>query len=767
MADDSKFSENTDEYRIDKDRYRVFIEDVADGFYETDLRGNFKFFNNAMCRIFGYAEDEIRNHNYREFMDRKNAGIAFERFNKIYKDGRADTDISWEIIRKDGERRFLEISVSLITDDRGQKLGFRGIARDITEKFLARQALKESEQRALSQYRASRHAESRYRALLDFIPDPLIVFNLDSTCSYMNPAFTEVFGWTQEELGGRRIPFVPDFLKEQTRQGIRHLFRDKAVHGIETRRLTKDGRLLDILLDAAVVYGENNEPKGQIAIFRNVTAEKRAARTNQMLFRISGALPRFRVLDELLEFIIKEVQESIAAEGASVILIDEEKKEFFFRVATYDDRKTGRILKEIRFPLDKGVAGYVYRTGQPLIVPDTSQSPFFLSTVDERSGYQTRNMLDVPIRTQERMIGVICAVNKKQGSFDLSDAELLSAIAATVALPVENTRIAEELSRSYKEVRAMNRAKERVIHHLSHELKTPLSVLDASLELLNKKCSDSSRNRILERARRNLDRILEMQYEIEDILRERTYRVHRMLSSLLDACTDELEVFLECEMQDSGCRIGEILEIVRHRIRELFGPHDAVSQDIRISHFVEETVRTLGPCFAHRQIDFRVRIPESQALISIPPDVLAKITEGLIRNAVENTPDGGLIEVGVRIAEQGPELEVRDFGVGITEESQRLVFENIFTTRETLQYSSRKPYDFNAGGKGLDLLRMKIFSERYHFTIRMTSQRCGFIPQDSDNCPGKTVQCSHCRATEDCLCSGGTTMRVCFSFSPV
>jgi PAS domain S-box-containing protein len=626
MPDDVIFTENTEEYRIDKDRYRVFIEDAADGFYETDLRGNFKFFNNALCRIFGYSADEIRNHNYREFMDRKNAGIAFERFNGIYQSGRSATDISWEIIRKDGERRFLEISSGLITDDSGQKLGFRGIARDIT-------------------------------------------------------------------------------------------------------------------------------------------AEKRAARTNQMLFRISGALPRFRILDELLEFIIKEVQEIIAAEGASVILIDEEKKEFFFRVATYDDRKTGKILKEIRFPLDKGVAGYVYRTGQPLIVPDTSQSPFFLSTVDERSGYQTRNMLDVPVQNQEQMIGVLCAVNKKQGSFDLADVEILSAIAATVALPIENTRIAEELSRSYKEVRTLNRAKERVIHHLSHELKTPLSVLDASLELLNKKCSDISRNRILERARRNLDRILEMQYEIEDILRERTYRVYRMLSSLLDACTDELEVFFECEMQDRVCCIEDVLEIVRHRVRELFGPRDAVCQEIRISHFVEETIRSLVPCFAHRQIDFRVLIPESHARISIPPDVLAKITEGLIRNAVENTPDGGRIEVSVPSGKQGIELEVRDFGVGITEESQRFVFENIFTTRETLQYSSRKPYDFNAGGKGLDLLRMKIFSERYHFNIRMTSKRCRFIPNDSDNCPGKTQHCTHCRTQEDCLNSGGTTMRVCFSFS--
>jgi len=55
--------------RIREDRYRVLIEDVADGFYEVDLQGNFRFFNNSLCRIFGYDRDEIQGHNFREFMD--------------------------------------------------------------------------------------------------------------------------------------------------------------------------------------------------------------------------------------------------------------------------------------------------------------------------------------------------------------------------------------------------------------------------------------------------------------------------------------------------------------------------------------------------------------------------------------------------------------------------------------------------------------------------------------------------------------------------
>ena len=116
--DDSKLQR--EETKVREDRYRVLIEDVADGFYEVDLNGNFKFFNDALCRIFGYPAEEIRDRNFREFMNDENAGIAFEAFNSIYRAGEGVVDISWEIVRKDGEERHLEISANLIKNEHGQ-----------------------------------------------------------------------------------------------------------------------------------------------------------------------------------------------------------------------------------------------------------------------------------------------------------------------------------------------------------------------------------------------------------------------------------------------------------------------------------------------------------------------------------------------------------------------------------------------------------------------------------------------------------------------
>jgi signal transduction histidine kinase len=401
----------------------------------------------------------------------------------------------------------------------------------------------------------------------------------------------------------------------------------------------------------------------------------------------------------------------------------------------------------------------VYRSGQPLIVPDYYNSPYSYHTIDEKTGFTTRNMIDVPMRTEDRMIGVLCAVNKKEGQFDQTDIDLLSTFASIVALPIENARINEELQRSYEEVKSLNRAKDQVIHRLSHELKTPVSVLSASLGLLTNKLAgfkDHGVERIIERSHRNLQRLLDMQYEIEDILRESDYRSRHLLSTLLDACADELEALVDAEAKD-----GAFVDRIRERIERLFGPAAAIPEEVSLDSFIQDTVTRLRPRLAHRKCELVMQL-EQTAKVWIPPEVLSKIAEGLIRNAVENTPDGSRIEITVRNGKIGPEFEVRDFGVGITEENQRLLFESYFSAADTMQYATRSPYDFAAGGRGFDLLRMKIFSERYDFKIRFDSRRCRYIPGDEDVCPGQAQRCSHLNKKEDCQDSGGTTVTVQF-----
>jgi signal transduction histidine kinase len=483
------------------------------------------------------------------------------------------------------------------------------------------------------------------------------------------------------------------------------------------------------------------------------------SRNNEALLRISTALPGYPDLEDLLDYISAEIRRLMDVQGALVILLDEEKKEFFFLGVAHEDSRTLERAKKIRYPSDKGVSGHVVRTGEPVIVHDTSRDPNFYSVVDEQLGYPTRNMLDVPLRSGDRIIGVLCAINKKAGDFDRTDVELLNMISSTVALSIENARFSDELKAAYREVISLNRAKDRVINHLSHELKTPLAVLSASLNILSKRFADLPEDRwkpTVIRAQRNLQRLLEIQYQVEDIMRGEDYTTHTLLSSMLDECADVLEGLLAEETGE-----GPVVERLRKRIDDLYRPADITLQEFRLDRFVRERLDHLAPQFSHRRVEVERNL-EEVPLVCLPADVLRKVVDGLVKNAVENTPDGSRVSISVHAKGEGGELVVRDCGVGITEENQRRIFEGFFATQETMDYSSKSPFDFNAGGRGADLLRMKIFSEQYHFKIEMTSSRCPHIPSSTDPCPGDAERCPACKKPSDCLDSGGTTFTVYF-----
>ena len=649
-----------------------------------------------------------------------------------------------------GEKgKWLFFTAAPLKDAEGKITGAIETLQDVTERKLAEEAL--------------RGSERRLRILLDFVPYPIVVFTLDGRVYYLNPAFTNTFGWTLEELEGKTIPYTPPGLEQDTREIIKRLLAEKTVLHHETRRLTKDGRVLDVSMRAAIYSESEDAPVGELVILRDITQEKRIARNNEAILRISMALPEYPDLEEILDYISNEIKRLINSEGALVILLDEEKEELFFLGAAYDDSATQARIKEIRFPMDRLMAGKVIRSGEPIIVSDTSKDPDLHLERDKKLGYHTKNLLLVPLKSSDRIIGVLCAINKKEGVFEQTDVELLSMIAGTVALSVENARFSEEVKKAYREVTSLNRAKDKVISHLSHELKTPVSVLSGSLNILEKRLSNFSEEiwkPTMERAKRNLDRIVEIQSEVEDIMRDRQYKIHEFLSILLDQCTNELEVLIAEQVGE-----GPIIERVRKNVEKIFGPKEVILKEMHLDEYVDDRLEDLKSLFSHRQVEIIKQIEHTPSIL-MPVDPLTKVIDGLIKNAIENTPDEGKIEVSVKKKGKGAELMVHDYGVGIIEEAKKRIFEGFFVTQDTMAYSSKRPFDFNAGGKGADLLRMKIFSERYHFKIYMESSRCRFIPKEVDTCPGMISNCTFCKNKEDCYHSGGTTFSLYFPPAP-
>lgn len=129
-----------------EEKYRTILENIEDGYFEVDVAGNLTFFNDSLCRIFGYSHDELLGMNNRTYMDERNARKVYQTFNEVYRTGKPAKAFDWEIIRKDGTKRFTEASVSQKKDSTGQPIGFRGVLRDITARMRAEEALRSSEE---------------------------------------------------------------------------------------------------------------------------------------------------------------------------------------------------------------------------------------------------------------------------------------------------------------------------------------------------------------------------------------------------------------------------------------------------------------------------------------------------------------------------------------------------------------------------------------------------------------------------------------------
>jgi len=347
--------------------------------------------------------------------------------------------------------------------------------------------------------------------------------------------------------------------------------------------------------------------------------------------------------------------------------------------------------------------------------------------------------------------------------YTADDTELLETLLINLAATLKNVRSTQALKSAFREVNSLNQAKNKVINHLSHELKTPLSLLKTALTLLRKpllKTPEKKWVRTYERAARSLKRLSSIQREVDDIMRGNDFPHRRVATGLLNECSDILESIAAEQVGE-----GSVVQKIQNRINEIYYPDEGqTTETINLGDYVKESLQQIKSKIQHRNIDLDA---DGEAIqnVSIPERILSVIVVGLIKNAVENTPDEGRVLVSVRDTDKGVQLIVHDFGTGIAGKHRRLIFSGFYPTQATDAYSTKNPFDFNAGGRGADLMRIKIFSERYHFNIDMTSSRCRHLPTSTDTCPGEISTCEFCQAPKDCHGSGQTTFTVIFPFS--
>jgi len=244
-------------------RSMAILEDIEEGYFETDLAGNLVFVNEPLCRISGYSKDTLLGMNNREYTDSETAKRMYELFSGVYRTGTPVKVKDFQILRKDGTKLTLEISASLIRDSKGQPTGFRGIALNVTERKQIEESLKET--------------EKRYRSLFEESLDAIVITDRKGRLVDANKAALDLFRLSREETA--KTSFKEFYIDPKDGERFEQEIEAKgSVQDFEVNLKKRDGAVMTCLLFVTAKQENGSGIVGYQGIIRDIT-NKRATET--------------------------------------------------------------------------------------------------------------------------------------------------------------------------------------------------------------------------------------------------------------------------------------------------------------------------------------------------------------------------------------------------------------------------------------------------------------------------------------------------------
>ncbi len=248
--------------RESEEKYRLLVKNLPSIVYRGYKDWSVEFFDNKFELLTGFNINDFNNKR-KTLLDiilKEDIELTREYFIRALK-----TDKSYvrefRLRSKDGKILWIQERGQIVCDTNGEIQYISGVFFDITERKHAEQVLRESEE--------------RLKAVFEANPDPVVVYNTDGHPQYLNPAFSLVFGWTINDLRGKRIPFVPEDQKELTFSRIKALYESGEPERFETKRLAKDGQILDIFISAASIKDSEGHPFGMVVNLTDITQRKK------------------------------------------------------------------------------------------------------------------------------------------------------------------------------------------------------------------------------------------------------------------------------------------------------------------------------------------------------------------------------------------------------------------------------------------------------------------------------------------------------------
>jgi PAS domain S-box-containing protein len=263
LRDISERKRAEDAIRESEEKYRLLVDNLPSIVYKGYKDWSAEFFDEKIELLTGHSMKEFNSGRMKwsDLVVEEDIAGARETFIKALKTDKSYVR-EYKIKAKSKDILWIQERANIVCDDKGEIGYISGVFFDITERKIAEETLRANEE--------------RLRRLLEASPDPIAVYDMEGRAHYVNPAFVETFGWSSQELLGKRIEFVPEENWPETRAAIAKMLRGERIQSFETRRLTKAGRILDIQLSSSVFQDRDDNPAGNIVILRDVTKRKQA-----------------------------------------------------------------------------------------------------------------------------------------------------------------------------------------------------------------------------------------------------------------------------------------------------------------------------------------------------------------------------------------------------------------------------------------------------------------------------------------------------------
>jgi signal transduction histidine kinase len=361
------------------------------------------------------------------------------------------------------------------------------------------------------------------------------------------------------------------------------------------------------------------------------------------LVELSVTLNSTLDLDNLLQLITATATELLDCEAASILLYDEKKLRLFFAAATGSDPAK---LAEIPVPIENSLAGTIFRTSRPIILNEADQDPRHYLIVSEHLKVKVKTLLGVPMPIKERTVGVLEAVNKRNGGFDEHDAALLAVTAAHAAIAINNARLLRATQRALEKVKESNELKSNFLTLASHELRTPLGLIIGYSSFLK----EDTKGKLSDHA----NQVLTAAQQMRSILDE--------MNNLVMLKSDEMAL----------------------------KPQKVAMEDILA--YAAEGIKDIA---STRKQNVVYAFAEEPYIVNVDIDKTALAFGNILGNAIRFSPEGSEIIVGV--TKEGDQVLswVQDHGIGIPVDKLQKIFEEF--------YQVEPPNTRQYGGLGIGL----------------------------------------------------------------